>query len=136
MARGGSTQKKSRFFADKENKEPAASVLSDDQAKAVEDARAEFAKKSVAALGLLLAKNGLSKSGRKDELVERVAECKALGVPPLCSNCNKAKLRWSKTTGAFSCPGFFDDEAKHFKKCKGPGDGAEIVRTPWEELSA
>mmetsp|Transcript_5750 Transcript_5750/g.10349 ORF Transcript_5750/g.10349 Transcript_5750/m.10349 type:complete len:272 (+) Transcript_5750:51-866(+) len=133
---GESTQKKSRFFADKENKEPTASVLSQKETDAVEAVKAEFGKKNIEALKLLLAKNGLPKAGRKDELLERVAEAKALGVPPTCSTCNKVKLRFSKATGSFSCPGSFDEEAKRFKKCKGPEDGADIVRTPWEELSA
>jgi len=43
-----------------------------------------LAKRSVAQLSASLSKNGLPKSGKKDELVERVAECRILGVPPFC----------------------------------------------------
>jgi len=124
--------KKSKFFA----KEDGPSVLSADQQKAIESTKAELSKKSVAALGAMLAKNGLAKSGRKEDLLDRAAEAKALGVPPLCPLCEKSKLRFSKATGNYSCPGFFDEEAKHFKKCKGPGDDAELARTTWQELGA
>lgn len=111
------------------------SALTDAQVKAIETTKAELSSKNAAALGVLLANNGLPKSGKKDELLERAAECKVLGVPPTCSNCSKVKLRFSKSTGAYSCPGYFDDEAKHFKKCKGPEHDAEVVRTPWVDIS-
>eukprot|EP00440_Ansanella_granifera_P041892 gb/GFBE01045416.1/.p1 GENE.gb/GFBE01045416.1/~~gb/GFBE01045416.1/.p1 ORF type:complete len:273 (+),score=109.19 gb/GFBE01045416.1/:1-819(+) len=134
-AEGASTQKKSKFFADKASA-PAESALSKDQQAAIEAAKAELSKKNLAALGMMLAKNGLPKSGKKEDLLERAAEAKALGVPPVCPTCDKAKLRFSKVNGTFSCPGFFDDEAKFFKKCKGPAADAELVRTPWQELGA
>ncbi|CAK9037338.1 unnamed protein product [Durusdinium trenchii] len=127
------SSKKSKFFA-KEN--DAVSALSTEEQQSIEAVKVELAKKNVAALGAMLAQNGLPKSGRKDELLERVAEAKALGVPPTCPLCEKQKLRFSKVTGTYSCPGFFDDEAKHFRKCKGPGEDAELVRTTWQELGA
>mmetsp|Transcript_16687 Transcript_16687/g.20483 ORF Transcript_16687/g.20483 Transcript_16687/m.20483 type:complete len:261 (+) Transcript_16687:37-819(+) len=125
--------KKSKFFTNQENE---SSALSAAEQKSIETVKVELAKKNVAALGAMLAKNGLPKSGRKEELLDRVAEAKALGVPPSCPLCEKVKLRFSKVTGSYSCPGFFDDEAKHFKKCKGPGDGAQLARTSWQELGA
>eukprot|EP00931_Biecheleriopsis_adriatica_P109727 TRINITY_DN83995_c0_g1_i1.p1 TRINITY_DN83995_c0_g1~~TRINITY_DN83995_c0_g1_i1.p1 ORF type:complete len:299 (+),score=98.26 TRINITY_DN83995_c0_g1_i1:70-897(+) len=137
-----STQKRSKFFADKKPQEqaavvPAESALSKDQLQAIEAVKADLCKKNADALKLMLAKNGLPKSGKKDELLERVSEAKALGVPPTCPTCDKVKLRFSKTTGFFSCPGFFDDDAKHFKKCQGPGkEVTDCVRTPWQELGA
>jgi len=112
----------------------AASVLTADQLAAIADARAKLASRNGAWLGAALAKNGLPKSGRKDDLVDRVAECQVLGVPPTCTLCSKKKLSWSKVTGKYSCPGYFDDEEKVFKRCKGPGDEVVIQRTPWEEL--
>lgn len=113
---------------------PSTPAMTEAEAKSIEAAKAELASKNVAFFGALLAKNGLPKSGRKEELLERVAECKVLGVPPTCTTCNKVRLKWSKATGNFSCPGFFDDESKHFKKCKGPEAGAEIVRTAWVDV--
>eukprot|EP00438_Fugacium_kawagutii_P007527 Skav231108 [mRNA] locus=scaffold2525:522805:529094:- [translate_table: standard] len=130
---GAKSSKKSKFFASQADE---ASVLSAEEQKSIETAKAELSKKNVAALGAMLAKNGLPKTGRKEELLDRVAEAKALGVPPLCPLCEKQKLRFSKVQGTFSCPGFFDDEAKHFRKCKGPGEDAKLVRTSWQELGA
>ena len=124
--------KKSKFFADQE----APSALSSEEQKSIETVKAELSKKNAAALGAMLTQNGLPKSGRKEELLDRVAEAKALGVPPLCPLCEKKKLLFSKVTGCYSCPGYFDEEAKHFRKCKGPGDGATLVRTRWQELGA
>jgi len=120
--------------------EPAAKAaksafLSQEQADAIAAATATFASKNVAMLGALLAKNGLPKSGRKEELVERAAECKALGVPPTCTLCEKAKLKFSHQSGKFSCPGFFDADDSKFKRCKGPGDEVTTLeRVPWQEL--
>lgn len=127
------SSKKSKFFASQEDQ---ASALSAEEQKSIETLKAELCKKNVAALGAMLAKNGLPKSGKKEELLDRVAEAKALGVPPVCPLCEKQKLRFSKVTGSYSCPGFFDDESKSFKRCKGPGDDAQLVRTSWQELGA
>jgi hypothetical protein len=105
-----------------------------DQAEAIAAAKTALSSKNIAMLGALLAKNGLPKSGRKDELVERVAECQVLGVPPTCPTCEKVKLKFSNGTGKFSCAGYFDDEEKMFKRCKGPADAAAVLeRTPWQE---
>jgi len=111
-----------------------APVLTEQQLAAIAEAKAKAASKNSAWLGAALAKNGLAKTGRKDELVERVAENQVLGVPPKCTLCEKKVLNWSRGTGKFSCPGFFDDESKSFKKCKGPAEGADLRRTPWQEL--
>ena len=69
---------------------------------------------------------------------------RAVSPRPVCPTCDKVKLRWSKVTGRFasdfaqtgftpscicsmksrraagnySCPGFFDEEKGHFRKCK------------------
>jgi len=110
------------------------SVLTDEQVAAIGEAKAKLASKNAAWLGAVLAKNGLPKTGRKEELVDRVAESQVLGVPPTCTVCERKKLSWSRGTGKFSCPGFFDDESKSFKKCKGPGDDVELQRTPWQEV--
>jgi len=111
-------------------------ALTDEQFASVTEAKAVLTKRSSAMLSALLAKNGLPKSGRKEELTERIAECQVMGVPPKCSLCEKATLKWSRETGVFSCPGYFDDEAKSLKRCKGPGEGVTVERTPWQELTA
>eukprot|EP00930_Biecheleria_cincta_P095233 TRINITY_DN87218_c0_g1_i1.p1 TRINITY_DN87218_c0_g1~~TRINITY_DN87218_c0_g1_i1.p1 ORF type:complete len:262 (+),score=71.34 TRINITY_DN87218_c0_g1_i1:120-905(+) len=111
-------------------------VLTEKQVAAIAEAKAKLSSKNAAWLGAILAKNGLPKTGRKDELVERAAENQVLGVPPTCDVCEKKKLNFSKQTGKFSCPGFFDDDSKSFKKCKGPSADADLKRTPWEEMGA
>lgn len=111
----------------------AESHLTEEQIAAIAEAKGSVASKNAAYLGAILAKNGLPKTGRKDELLDRVAENKVLGVPPTCDVCEKKKLSWSRSTGKYTCPGFFDDEAKAFKKCKGP-TVIDVQRTPWQEL--
>lgn len=111
-------------------------VLTDDQFLAVGNAKEALAKRNLAMLGAMLAHNGLPKSGRKEELTERIAECQIMGVPPKCSLCDKTKLKWSRETGAYSCPGYFDEEIKSLKRCRGPGEVDSVNRTPWQELTA
>jgi len=133
--------KKRKSKGDEDNATPVKSakieepVLTEEQSAAIVEAKAKLSSKSVAWLGAALAKNGLPKAGRKEELVERIAENQVLGVPPICSVCEKKKLTWARATGKFSCPGFFDDEAKMFKRCKGPDKDAKIERSAWEELA-
>jgi len=110
-------------------------VLTEAQLAAISEAKAKLASKNAAYLGMALTKNGLPKAGRKDELIDRVAENQVLGVPPTCDVCDKKKLIWSSKTGKFSCAGYFDDETKAFKRCKGPL-ATELTRTPWQELGA
>ena len=124
--------KKRKAPEDAKNDEPEDNETGEKRRK-IEGVKDELSKKNAAFLQALLAKNGLPKSGKKEELLDRVAECRVLGVPPPCPTCSKAKLRWAWGKG-FSCPGFFDDEAKRFVRCKGPEAGAVLERTPWQEL--
>jgi len=108
-------------------------VLTEEQAATIAEAKSKLSSKNAAFLSAALERNGLPKTGRKDELLDRVAENSVLGVPPVCDVCEKRRLSWARNTGQFSCPGYFDDEAKHFKRCKGPS-GTEQHRTPWQEM--
>eukprot|EP00747_Dinoflagellata_sp_TGD_P126834 gnl/TRDRNA2_/TRDRNA2_174318_c2_seq1.p1 gnl/TRDRNA2_/TRDRNA2_174318_c2~~gnl/TRDRNA2_/TRDRNA2_174318_c2_seq1.p1 ORF type:complete len:254 (-),score=81.81 gnl/TRDRNA2_/TRDRNA2_174318_c2_seq1:421-1182(-) len=128
-ADGESSSKAAKTAADSQG------LLTAEQAEKIAEVKAAISKKNAAALGAMLAKNGLAKTGRKDELVERIAENQVLGVPPSCPTCEKGKLKWSRVTGKFSCPGYFDDDSKAFKRCKGPAADAEIERVPWQELA-
>ncbi|CAE7618226.1 unnamed protein product, partial [Symbiodinium natans] len=114
----GKPSKKAKLAEEEAAPASGPSALTSEQHNSIETAKAELSRKSAAALGCLLQKNGLPKSGRKEELLDRVAEAKVLGVPPVCPTCDKVKLRWSKVTGNYSCPGFFDEEKGHFRKCK------------------
>jgi hypothetical protein len=106
--------------------------LSEEQVSQSQASKSELAKKSVAQLGAMLARNGLPKAGKKDELVERVAECRLLGVPPICSVCSIGRLRWSRESNAYACPGHFDEVAKRMRRCKGPAKGTDIRRLAWQ----
>jgi len=97
--------------------------------------KAELSKKNATQLGAMLAKNGMAKSGKKDDLVERVAECKVLGALPLYPTCEKGRLKWQRESGLYTCPGYFDDEQSRMVRCKGPQKDVEIVRLTWEELT-
>jgi hypothetical protein len=110
-----------------------APVLSEIQLAAIEEAKVALASKNNAFLGAVLSKNGLPKAGRKNELIDRVAENKVLGVPPTCDVCEKKKLQWSRVTGKYSCPGFFDEASASFKRCTGP-TSTDVERTPWEDI--
>jgi len=135
------TSKKRKAKADDESADTGASKaakvailgLTDAQKADIADVKVQLASKNAAFLGALLVKNGLPKTGRKDELIDRVAENQVLGVPPTCDVCEKKKLVWSHGTGKFSCPGFFDDETKMFKRCKGPV-GTDLQRTTWQHM--
>ena len=77
--------------------------------------------------------NGLTMSGNKLELLEKVSENKVLGVLPICATCNKSRLLYARQNGKISCPGFFDEELKRRVRCKGPEDESAIVRTAWKD---
>lgn len=51
--------------------------------------------KSGAQLKALLKANGVTQSGNKDDLINRVADCKALGRLPTCSKCGGGKLKFN-----------------------------------------
>lgn len=108
--------------------------LTPSQAAELERQKLELAKKSMAQLGAMLAKNAMSKTGKKEELVDRVAECRILGAWPTCPRCEKARLRFNRDTCAYSCPGNFDEDTKRMLRCKGPPKDAYINRPPWQEL--
>lgn len=110
-------------------------TLTSEQLELFEKHKLVLVKKTVAQLGALLAKNGLPKTGKRDELAERVAECRLLGVTPMCPTCEKGRLKLNRASGLYSCPGHFDDETKRMVRCKGPEKTSEIVRVPWAEDS-
>ena len=65
----------------------------------------DFAKKTIAQLKDMLGTNKLPKSGTKPELLDRIAENKVLGVLPICTVCDKGRLKWQRADGKLSCPG-------------------------------
>lgn len=56
-----------------------------------------------------LALNHQSKTGVKKELAEKCADGKLLGAIPTCKTCGGGKLRFDRSTGRYSCPGYMED---------------------------
>lgn len=109
-------------------------VLSDADFESIEASKEELNKKSIEQLKAMLAKNNLAKTGTKAELVERVAENKVLGSLTVCPTCSVGKLKWNRSDGSVTCPGFFDDIAGMYKRCKGPSKDTPVKRIPWEDF--
>lgn len=95
-------------------------ALTAEQTSAIEEVRAALRSKSVAWLGAALAKNGLPKAGRKDELVDRVAENQVLGVPPLCALCGKKKAHLVAEHGEVLVPRVLRRRGEGLQALQGP----------------
>lgn len=57
------------------------------------------------------------KSGKRAELVQRVAEGRVLGALPGCPRCPKGRIHWSRIGGWHSCPGYYDKELDVLRRC-------------------
>mmetsp|Transcript_41002 Transcript_41002/g.130295 ORF Transcript_41002/g.130295 Transcript_41002/m.130295 type:complete len:281 (-) Transcript_41002:126-968(-) len=90
----------------------------------------ELASKTQAQLGAELAKNKQVRSGKKDELVRRVAEGRLLGALPPCPRCTQGQIHWSRVGGWYSCPGYFDKEANARRRCN--FRSKELQRGKWQ----
>mmetsp|Transcript_83058 Transcript_83058/g.199341 ORF Transcript_83058/g.199341 Transcript_83058/m.199341 type:complete len:244 (+) Transcript_83058:64-795(+) len=78
-----------------------------------------------------LTKNKQPHSGKKDELIQRVAEGRVLGALPSCPRCKHGQVHWSRVGGWFSCPGYYDKEAKLQKRCH--FRSKEMKRLAWRK---
>lgn len=78
----------------------------------------------------LARKNDQKISGNKSELVERLAHQVVLGRVNRCQACGGGKPIFDEKTGAYSCPGFRDDE--DFQFCGRKFDNADgSMRSAW-----
>jgi hypothetical protein len=94
--------------------------------KKIKAAEAEFDPKSNDTLKALLRQNGGMVSGNKADLSRRCAEGKVLGAFPRCPLCHAGKPKLDFKTGAYTCPGFMDDDK--WAPCIFKGD---LKRDPW-----
>mmetsp|Transcript_50319 Transcript_50319/g.145941 ORF Transcript_50319/g.145941 Transcript_50319/m.145941 type:complete len:271 (+) Transcript_50319:78-890(+) len=85
--------------------------------KQIEKLEQELTSSTAAQLRAELLKNNQVRTGKKDELVQLVAEGRHLGALPPCPRCERGHLHWSRVGGWFSCPGYFDQETKIQKRC-------------------
>eukprot|EP00922_Rhytidocystis_sp_ex-Travisia-forbesii_P010087 GHVS01014795.1.p1 GENE.GHVS01014795.1~~GHVS01014795.1.p1 ORF type:complete len:356 (+),score=92.68 GHVS01014795.1:53-1069(+) len=83
--------------------------------------------KSVLQLQEMLRMNKQKLGGNRADVVERVAECMALGSIPKCESCGGGFLKFSPVTGVYSCPGYHDED--RFVACK--FTTKEVERIPW-----
>eukprot|EP00920_Eleutheroschizon_duboscqi_P031635 GHVT01076258.1.p1 GENE.GHVT01076258.1~~GHVT01076258.1.p1 ORF type:complete len:323 (-),score=81.44 GHVT01076258.1:2045-3013(-) len=97
----------------------------------VQAAAEALRRKSMTQLKEMLRKNKQKLGGVKDELINRVAECQVLGALPICPTCEKSLVQFVPDKNIFKCPGYWDEEARHFKRC--PFKADKIERPPWEE---
>lgn len=106
-------------------------VLTTTQFKKVQKLEEELSPKTTAQLQAELTKNSQVQSGKKEELVQRVAEGRVLGALPPCPKCKYGQVHWSRHGGWYSCPGYFDKEAKMRKRCG--FRTKDLTRTPWQK---
>jgi len=76
-----------------------------------------------------LARNHQPITGRKDELVDRVADGRLLGAIPKCPSCLYGYLHFDKDTGIYHCPGSYQED--HFARCGKNYNMDQIKREPW-----
>jgi hypothetical protein len=96
-------------------------VMSADQIK-MKELREELNQLKLPELKDMLTKNDQKTSGKKSDLVERIADGKMYGALPRCPDCGGAvlKVKYARKyghsgQGDFSCPGYFED--KTFVRC-------------------
>eukprot|EP01083_Nonionella_stella_P032375 88635_1 len=85
--------------------------------------------KTVSELGTMLEMNGQKKSGRKNELIERVCDGVINGAIPKCPKCNSKYLKYNRETGYYSCNGSFNAATKQKVLCDFYSNS--VVRKPW-----
>jgi hypothetical protein len=105
-----------------------AKPLTAEQKKAWQEAKKALAGETVASLKEQLRLNDQKISGKKAELVQRVAFGKAFGALPICPACQVGKLQFDAKTGIYICPGYRDDD--QFVACGFASGHVEL--SPWK----
>ncbi|KAH9251360.1 hypothetical protein BASA81_010796 [Batrachochytrium salamandrivorans] len=85
--------------------------------------------KTVAQLKDWLRANGAPLTGSKPELVQRCMDGHVNGRLPACARCGHGKLQFDAERGAYTCSGYFDEDAQLHIKC--PLNEAQAARLPW-----
>jgi len=106
-------------------------VLSKKELQQVQKHEADLSTVTGAHLEHELAANEQKKSGKKTELVTRVAEGRVLGALPKCPKCSKGKISWNRIGGIYSCPGYYEDAVQHrcYFRVK------ELKRLKWKKMN-
>ena len=64
-----------------------------------------------------------------DILIDKCCDGEAMGSIPKCSSCGGGFLRFDKSTGVYSCPGYRDDE--DYVNCQKKYQKSDITRASW-----
>lgn len=75
--------------------------------------------------------NNQLKSGKRDDLIRRVAEGRALGGLPQCPRCQRQLLHFDRIGGWYSCPGYYERFGEP-KRCNFQTKDAK--RKKWKRL--
>ncbi|KAL0236061.1 hypothetical protein GEMRC1_002643 [Eukaryota sp. GEM-RC1] len=87
-------------------------------------------KRTVAKLKEELEANDNPKTGKKDDLVERIADGRTNGrIPQPCRACGGGKIKFLPTSQTYFCPGYYDDTG--MQSCNVKYQWNEIKREPW-----
>lgn len=73
-------------------------------------------------------------TGRKVDLVDRVADCMVFGCLPKCPSCGFGYIRFSEEKQLFVCPGGFDPQLKQKVDCPSVFEAERVDRTPWSHV--
>jgi len=88
-------------------------TLTEKQQKKYKKLKTELNGCVVDSLKKMLKLNDQLTTGKKSDLIERVAECKIVGSVPRCPECGGGRPKFK--SGLYFCPGFMDDVK--FQKC-------------------
>ena len=107
-------------------------TLTPAQFKKIQALEDQLNSSTMAALVSELQKNQQTRTGKKEDLVSRVAEGRVLGSLPPCPRCEHGQVHWSRLGGWFSCPGYFDKEKREQKRCYWRSQ--ELKRKAWKRV--
>ncbi|CAE7596377.1 unnamed protein product [Symbiodinium sp. CCMP2456] len=105
-------------------------VLTPAQFKKIQALEDQLSSCTTAVLIAELQKNNQTRTGKKEDLVSRVAEGRVLGSLPACPRCTHGQVHWSRLGGWFSCPGYFDKGDMLQKRCF--WRSKELKRKAWK----
>ncbi|KAH7825522.1 uncharacterized protein MONOS_11571 [Monocercomonoides exilis] len=87
----------------------------------------ELASKSLDELKEMCKKNDLTRTGTKQDIIERVADAMVNGPPARCPVCFGGHLHYDKVSKMYCCKGFYDED--HMHRCS--YSSSTIDREKW-----
>jgi len=92
----------------------------------------ELSVNTVPQLQDMLRKNLQKVTGKKPDLLHRIADGIVNGAIPKCPKCYGGNLTYTASSGKYTCKGFMDDDT--FKRCTFVGKDSDgtVKRSPWK----